>query len=110
VALTYVCGDALDVLARTYVADFVLAADFLCERAEPIFTSRERHGQPALLCKRADEGGADAARGSGDDGGARQRQTRSSRAAENVAPAESVATAASLWCPRGAKRGRHVPV
>ena len=88
----------------------MIAADVRCEEAEPVFASRERHGEPALLRKRADEGGADAARGSGDDGGARQRQTRSSRAAENVAPAESVATAASLWCPRGAKRGRHVPV
>jgi hypothetical protein len=96
-------GDALDGLAVADVAELVLAAELLGERAQPLLAPREEDTEVAARGEGAGDRGADAARGAGDDGDAAlgaQRQTRTRSRAAAVLPFASRTSARRTWAPR----------
>src|SRR5215211_1648808 len=80
-----------------HVAHLELRVELLRERADPVLTPREQHAPPAAGRERACRRGADAARGSGDDGDSGYLHTRTSRRVVATRPAAS-RTVAVRWC------------
>ena len=94
-------GDALDCAAVGDVADLVLAAELLGERAQPILAAREQDAVEPASREGTRDRGADPARGAGDD---RYLQSRTVSFALACAPEAAVTTATSVCFPRWALR------
>src|SRR5205823_2637294 len=96
-------------LAVGDVAELVLAAELLGQRAEPVLAPGEEDAEVAARREGAGDRGADPARGAGDDGDAAlgaQRQTRTRSRALAVLPFASRTRASRTWAPRFARAVR----
>jgi hypothetical protein len=80
---------ALDSGAVGDVTGLVLAADFVDQRAQTVAAPCQEDAVPPVARETARERLADAARGTGDDGDATQRQTRTVRSARAARPRTS---------------------
>jgi hypothetical protein len=112
VSLRHSSGDTFDLFTAADVAELVLGAELLGERSKALLAAREQDGVPATCRERAGDRLPDPARAARDDGDALMlyRQTLTSRVAERLRPAASVASALSRCRPAGTRRVPHEPV
>src|SRR6266545_5835992 len=104
--------DAVDLVAAANVAELVLGAELLGQRSKPVLAAREQDGTPATCRERAGDRLPDPPRAARDDGDALvlYRQTLTSRLAERLRPAASVAAPLNMCRPAATRRVPHDPV